>query len=160
MAPVADFGPRAALEKPEDQCVAFRLGESGDGLVQDGAHRFPVGRFGRRAISFLHTMGLRFAGAPATLRAHDIDRGEPGALEQPAAEDLAPGETGGFAGESREHALRHILGEVRVAADLAAGDTEDEAEVVSHYLRERGLVPGGGEVPEQLGIGFLAHVGR
>src|SRR2546423_6047985 len=89
----------------------------------------------------MHNSGLLLAGAAAVLRADNLARGKDGCLVKPPAQHNAPREGGRFAGQIGKHRLRDVLGEVRVAIELAKGHRINEPEMPRNQLTKGFFVP-------------------
>lgn len=132
------LGPQGGKRPPPEEAQQHRLSigwaQRAQRLVDHGAHAVPVagGHFGRQ---FLHGVGLLLALSPAAVRPHRLRRRVMRAQVEPAGERAVPHEPRRLAGEIGENALRHILRQMRIAADVPQRRGIHHAEVA---LDQRG----------------------
>jgi hypothetical protein len=149
-----DFGERAFFENAQHDGVAIALIELAQGFVEEWTQSLPVDCGGCFAwhMSFLHDVGLVFAGSSPPLGADDVDCGVARRAVKPATDYRALRQGGGLAGERDENALRDIAGEMRVTADLAQGHGIDEAEPALNQFAKGIVRASSGEAAQQFGI--------
>jgi hypothetical protein len=160
----ADLGVGVAGEVAQEDGLAVGLTEGREGVVEEGFDAGPVGgRFGggggggggHRRVNGERGVGGGecFAGRAAGIGLAMAGGGVSGCLIQPAGETGVASEGGRFAREAEEDYLRHFLGAVVVAIELAAGGGVNEVGVAANQLGEGGLVAVAGVAVEQVGIG-------
>ena len=102
-------------------------------------------------------ISLPFALLAASIGAQQPGGGEARGFIEPAGEQRALAQSGGFAGENHENSLRHVLC-VIVIAGAAPRDGIDEGDVPPHQFGEGGLGIVSGIFPHQIHVCCVRHL--
>ena len=105
---------------------------------------------------FIHGGGLLFAGAAAHIGADGVGGEVLRRAMQPAGQDGPVGQLPGILRQGHKHALRHVLGEMRVA-DHPQGGGINEVNVPAHQFGKRRLRPPLGIIAQKLLVGQTVH---
>ena len=124
--------------------------------VEHGAKLRP-GRFHWRRLGLRRAPGLD-AGLAADFRVHAIGRGVAGRGIEPGRHGGMPGEVFGAARNRDEHILRHLLGQLRVAAAAAQGRSVDHTDFAADKLpKSVGGTPFGVGLEQGASIAHCGH---
>ena len=116
---------------------------------------FPDG-VGFGGKQFVHGGGLLFAGATAHIGADGVGREVLRRAMQPAGQDGTVRELPGILRQGHERALRHVLGQVRVANHAQRGGI-DEVNVPAHQFGKRRFGAALGVIAQELLVGQTVH---
>jgi hypothetical protein len=108
-----------------------------DGVIQQWSN-FPQRKV-CRTVQKIHFHGLPFPMPPAEFAAHHLRSRETRMAMQPPAKLHIGGQSGRLVGEVREHRLRYVLGQVRIAVERAQSGGINEINIPAHQLAERGF---------------------
>ena len=142
-----------AFKVAQQQRVAVRLAQRAKRVVEMWCDVFPDGV---GFIRFVHGGGLLFAGASAHVGADGVGREILRRAMQPAGQNGTVCELVSGSREGNKHALRHVLGQVRVANHAQRGGI-DEVNVPAHQFGEGHLRPGLGVIAQKLLVGQIVH---
>ncbi len=126
---MADAADVLLLKIAQHDDLAVARGETVEGFVQDRGQLEPVSILAGVVVESIDFHGNPFPFLAAVFGAKGFQGGVASMAVQPAAEDGAVRERMSFAGEVGEDQLRHILGQMDIAAGHPPGGGIDQGKV-------------------------------